>query len=172
VYFALYTKILEPHDDSGNVSSAAVSTAGTVCDASKHWTCSKGPVISSPVPKDNVSTGQKQDQRKDMQRRGSQRATQQVPDSPETGIQHCELSENECAFCFGVLEEDPEPVEWLKCTNEQCNVWSHTDCCDGAYVCYACGTLLISIPLHYTTQLRLYCACKYILKHNFVYKDC
>ena len=31
-------------------------------------------------------------ERKDMQRRGSQRATQQVPDSPETGIQHRELS--------------------------------------------------------------------------------
>ena len=93
-----------------------------------------------------------------MQRRGSQRATQQIPDSPETSIQHRELSENECAICFGLYEEVPEPVEWVKCTNEQCNIWSHTDCleaCDGAYVCYVCGTLLIYtyIPLHYTTQL-------------------
>jgi len=86
------------------------------------------------------------DQRKDMQRRGSSRAPHQVHDSPETGIQHRELSENECAVCFGLHEEDSEPVEWLKCTNEDCNVWSHTNClevCDGAYVCYACGTLLI-----------------------------
>ena len=81
-----------------------------------------------------------------MQRRGSSRTTQQVHDSPETGIQHHELSENECAICFGLHEEDPEPVEWLKCTNEDGNVWSHTDClevCDGTYVCYACRTLLI-----------------------------
>jgi len=68
------------------------------------------------------------DQRKDTQRRGSSRATQQVHDSPETGIQHRELSENECTVCFGLYEEDPEPVEWLKCTNEDCNVWSHTNC--------------------------------------------
>ena len=66
-----------------------------------------------------------------MQSRGLQRAMRQVPDSPETGIQHCELSENKRAVCFGLHEEDPEPVEWLKCTNEQCNVWSHTDCFGG-----------------------------------------
>ena len=34
MYFALYTEILGPHDDLGSVSSAAVSTAGTVCDGS------------------------------------------------------------------------------------------------------------------------------------------
>jgi len=71
VYFALYTEILGPHDDSGSVSSAAVSTAGTVCDGSagnfpntgpvvreSHSSSAEGPVISSPVPKDNVSTGE------------------------------------------------------------------------------------------------------------------
>jgi len=38
-----------------------------------------------------------------------QRATQQVPNSPETGIQHRELSENKRAICIGLHEEDPEP---------------------------------------------------------------
>jgi len=69
VYFALYTEILGPHDDLGSVSSAAVSTAGTVCDGSagnfpntgpvvriSHSSSAEGPVISSPFPKDNVST--------------------------------------------------------------------------------------------------------------------
>ena len=78
----------------------------------------------------------------------SQRAAKrQLEDNcPESGIQHREISEDECAVCFGLHEEDPEQVEWLRCTNEDCNVWSHTDClenCDGVYVCYACGTLLM-----------------------------
>jgi len=50
-------------------------------------------------------------------------------------------------ICFGLHEEDPEPVEWLN--NTYC-----LEVCDGACVCYACGTLLM--PL---TQLRFHCAC-------------
>jgi len=34
VFFVLYTEILGSHNDSGSVSSAIVSTAGTVCDGS------------------------------------------------------------------------------------------------------------------------------------------
>jgi len=45
VYFALYTEILEPHDDLGSVSSAAVSTAGTVCDGSAGNFPNTGPVV-------------------------------------------------------------------------------------------------------------------------------
>jgi len=69
VYLALYKEILGPHDDLGNVSSAVGSTAGTVCDGSagnlpntglvvrkSHSSSAKGPVISSPVPNNNVST--------------------------------------------------------------------------------------------------------------------
>ena len=62
--------MLGPHEDSGNVSSAVVSTAGIVCDGSagnfpntgpvvrgSHSSSAEEPVISSPVPKDNVPTG-------------------------------------------------------------------------------------------------------------------
>jgi len=43
-----------------------VPSVMALLELSKHWTCSKGshsssaegPVISSPVPKDNVSTGE------------------------------------------------------------------------------------------------------------------
>ena len=55
----------------------------------------------------------------------------------EVGLQHREISESECAVCFGQWEED-DTEEWLMCTNDKCGVWSHTDFlekCDDAYVC-------------------------------------
>ena len=58
----------------------------------------------------------------------------------EVGLQHREISESECAVCFGQWEED-DTEEWLMCTNDKCGVWSHTDClekCDDAYVCFLC----------------------------------
>ena len=45
----------------------------------------------------------------------------------EGGLQHREISESECAVCFGHWEED-DADEWLMCTNDQCGVWSHTKC--------------------------------------------
>lgn len=67
-------------------------------------------------------------------------------ESQDTGIQHREVSTNECAVCFGLYEDDPEPTEWIKCMNEDCQVWSHADCLemsDNAYVCVVCETLLL-----------------------------
>ena len=54
----------------------------------------------------------------------------------EVGLQQCEISETECAACFGQWE-DNEAEEWLKCTNDKCGVWSHAECLeksDNAYV--------------------------------------
>jgi len=67
-------------------------------------------------------------------------------ESQDTGIQHREVSTNECAACFGLYEDDPEPTEWIKCTNEDCQVWSHAECLeisDNAYICVVCETLLL-----------------------------
>ena len=58
----------------------------------------------------------------------------------EVGLQHREISESECAACFGQWEDD-EAEEWLKCTNDKCGVWSHAEClekCDNAYVYVLC----------------------------------
>lgn len=63
----------------------------------------------------------------------------------EVGLQHREISESECAVCFGHWEED-DADEWLMCTNEKCGVWSHTNClekCDDAYVCVLCQTCFL-----------------------------
>jgi len=60
----------------------------------------------------------------------------------ESGLQYREISESECAACFGQWEED-DADEWLKCTNENCGVWSHADCLeksDDAYICVLCQT--------------------------------
>ena len=67
-------------------------------------------------------------------------------ESQDTGIQHREVSTNECAACFGLYEDDPEPTEWIRCTNEDCQVWSHAECLeisDNAYICVVCETLLL-----------------------------
>ena len=48
-------------------------------------------------------------------------------DSEEEGFQHHEISQCECAVCFGHWEEDGT-VEWLKCTNSEFGVWSYADC--------------------------------------------
>ena len=61
-------------------------------------------------------------------------------ESQDTGIQHREVSTNECAVCFGLHEDDPDPAEWIQCTNEDCKVWCHAEClemCENAYVCIA-----------------------------------
>ena len=42
-------------------------------------------------------------------------------DSEDTGHQHHEISQNECAGCFGLYEEDTSE-EWIQYTNESCGV--------------------------------------------------
>jgi len=69
--------------------------------------------------------------------------------SNEDGLQHHEISQNECAACFGAYEEDVDDdgnltVEWIQCTNKSCNVWSHCNCLDnteGEYICTICHTM-------------------------------
>ena len=59
-------------------------------------------------------------------------------DDDEEGLQCCEISNNECATCFGQWDDDDDADEWLQCTNEEYVVWSHADClekCDDAYIC-------------------------------------
>ena len=56
-----------------------------------------------------------------------------------------EISESECAACFGQWEDD-EAEEWLKCTNDKCGDWSHAECLeksDDAYVCVLFQTCFI-----------------------------
>ena len=75
-----------------------------------------------------------------------QRVDNSFDESQDTGIQHREVSTNECAVCFGLYEDDPDPAEWIQCTNEDCKVWSHAEClevCENAYVCVICETLLL-----------------------------
>jgi len=64
-------------------------------------------------------------------------------DSQDNGLQHHEISKNECAACFGLIEDDEDSVEWIECTNDSCKVWSHAECsemCDKTYLCVVCQT--------------------------------
>jgi len=54
VFFVLYTEILGPHNDSGSVSSAVVSTTGTICDGSV--TSASNP-SSIPTVENFINTG-------------------------------------------------------------------------------------------------------------------
>ena len=75
-----------------------------------------------------------------------QRVDNSVEESQDTGIQHREVSTNECVVCFGLYEDDPDPAEWIQCTNKDGKVWSHAEClemCEDAYVCVICEALLL-----------------------------
>ena len=75
-----------------------------------------------------------------------QRVDNSFDESQDTEIQYREISTNECAACFGLYEDDPDPVEWIQCTNKDCKVWSHAEClemCEDAHVCVICETLLL-----------------------------
>ena len=54
MFFVLCTEILGPHNDSGSVYSAVVSTAGTVCDGSV--TSASNP-SSIPIVGNFINTG-------------------------------------------------------------------------------------------------------------------
>ena len=92
------------------------------------------------------SNGQK---RKNSSSDGSskrQRLDRGEDESQDAGIQHHEISKDECAACFGLFEDDADSVEWIECTNKNCRVWAHAEClemCDDAYVCIVCETLLV-----------------------------
>jgi len=63
-------------------------------------------------------------------------------DTEEEGLQHREISQYECAACFGHWEED-DADEWMQCTNSACGVWSHADCLEkseNTYMCVLCQT--------------------------------
>ena len=65
----------------------------------------------------------------------------------EDGIQSHEISNNECAICFGLCQDDLSSTgklltEWVECTNTTCKKWMHIQCLqlkDGLYVCGLCG---------------------------------
>ena len=75
-------------------------------------------------------------------------------DLGDCGLQHQEISVNECAVCCGLYEDDIDEggnivSKLIQCTNAHCAVWSHTDCleqCDGDYVCFMPNIVLIIIP--------------------------
>jgi len=54
VFFGLYTEILGSHNNSGSVSSAVVSTAGTICDGS---VTSASNLSSIPTVENFINTG-------------------------------------------------------------------------------------------------------------------
>ena len=46
----------------------------------------------------------------------------------ESGVQSNEISNNECALCFGLYEDDLSMTgklerEWVQCTNTTCGKW-------------------------------------------------
>jgi len=89
--------------------------------------------------------GQKRSSASNASKSKQQRVDVSNDDSQDNGLQHHEISKDECAACFGLFEDDPDSVEWIECTNESCKVWCHADClerCDEAYVCVVCQTLL------------------------------
>ena len=65
----------------------------------------------------------------------------------ESGVQSNEISNNECALCFGLYEDDLSMTgilerEWVQCTNTTCGKWMHAECLnteDGMFVCGLCN---------------------------------
>ena len=63
------------------------------------------------------------------------------------GLQQGEISNNECATCFGLYEDDLVDGElcreWIRCTNNDCGKWMHIECLatadDQLYVCRVCN---------------------------------
>ena len=51
----------------------------------------------------------------------------------EDGVQSHEISNNECAVCFGLYQDDLSSTgklltEWVECTNAGCKKWMHAQC--------------------------------------------
>ena len=67
----------------------------------------------------------------------------------ESGVQSTEISNDECALCFGLYEDDLSTTgklerEWVQCTNVSCGKWMHSECLntdDNMFVCGLCHTL-------------------------------
>ena len=76
---------------------------------------------------------------KSTAKNGSKR---QNVDNGEEGLQRQEISQNKCAACFGLWEED-DTDEWLQCTNSDCGVWCHAECSEQAYICLLCQTCFV-----------------------------
>ena len=69
-----------------------------------------------------------------------------VPDlePSKNGLQSHEISNNECALCFGLYEDDLSPTgrlerEWVQCTRMTCMKWMHSDCLNKQNGMYECG---------------------------------
>jgi len=68
-------------------------------------------------------------------------------DDDEYGVQNREISNNECAVCFGLYQDDLSTTgklmrEWVECTNQRCKKWMHSQCLqddNGLYVCGVCN---------------------------------
>ena len=75
------------------------------------------------------SSGQKRNNSScDGSRSKQQKLDSGEDESQDAGIQHHEISKDECAACFGLFEDDADSVEWIECTNENCRVWAHAEC--------------------------------------------
>ena len=51
----------------------------------------------------------------------------------EDGVQSHEISNNECAVCFGLYQDDLSSTgklttEWVECTSAGCKKWMHAHC--------------------------------------------
>ena len=62
----------------------------------------------------------------------------------ESGLQDNEISNSECAVCFGLYEDDLSMTgklerEWVQCTNELCGKWMHSECLDKENNMFVCG---------------------------------
>lgn len=65
-----------------------------------------------------------------------------------SGLQHREVSDNECVVCLGVYDDDivegELQREWIRCKNvDTCGKWMHCERSDkqyGSYLCKVCGT--------------------------------
>lgn len=74
-----------------------------------------------------------------------------VPDSEltESGVQSNEISNNKCALCFGLFEDDLSVIgklerEWVQCTNAICAKWMHSECLHtegNMFICGVCNML-------------------------------
>lgn len=74
------------------------------------------------------------------------------PEQSESGLQNHEISNDECALCFGLYEDDFSSTgklqrEWVQCTRMTCKKWMYSDCLNqenNKYVCRLCKMIFVN----------------------------
>ena len=90
-------------------------------------------------------TSRENSKKKMRKQSGSDPVIELEPEEPiENGLQSHEISNNECALCFGLYDDDFSSIgksqrDWVRCTRMTSKKWMHADCLNQDNNMYECG---------------------------------